>query len=276
MISFIKGSALSHELENMITNADDYLWLISPYIKLSERIKDDLKRIKKRDKVSIVIIYGKNDSDKSKSLSNSDFEFLKEFPNIKIGYEKNLHAKYYASEDFSLICSMNLHEFSQNTNIEAGVRIDRKSKMESLTHLSNYDIEADSYNYFLDIIEASEIEFEKKPIYKKEMLGLKNTYTHSEIIKEKPIEPKKSEIGFQSFQAPSTQFQNAQMPTKGFCIRTGNEIPFDVNRPFCYDAFKSWNQFKNIDFKESYCHATGQPSYGKTSMRNPILNQTRF
>jgi len=25
------------------------------------------------------------------------------------------------------------------------------------------------------------------------------------------------------------------------------------------------------DFQESFCHGTGKPSYGKTSMRNPIL-----
>ncbi|MBK9982082.1 MAG: hypothetical protein IPP15_06575 [Saprospiraceae bacterium] len=59
--------------------------------------------------------------------------------------------------------------------------------------------------------------------------------------------------------------------TYGYCIRTGEKIPFNPERPFSYNAYKSWAEYKNMDYPEAYCHKTGKPSYGKTSMRNPIL-----
>jgi len=103
MAEFLKDSRLIAAIEELIDNADEYLWLISPYIKLHERIKDRLRLKKSKANLHLVVIFGKNEEDTSKSLSKEDFDFLTEFPSITIGYEKRLHAKYYASEDFSII-----------------------------------------------------------------------------------------------------------------------------------------------------------------------------
>src|SRR5688572_14048709 len=121
MAKFIHSTEINQRLEEMIRKADNFLWLISPYIKLHERIKDELKKKKQLDALKVVVVFGKNEGDRSKSISSDDIEFLTSLPNIRILYEKNLHAKYYASEDCSLITSMNLHEFSQNTNKEVGI-----------------------------------------------------------------------------------------------------------------------------------------------------------
>lgn len=61
----------------------------------------------------------------------------------------------------------------------------------------------------------------------------------------------------------------------GYCIRTGIKIPFDVKRPFSLDAYHSWANFENWNYRENYCHKTGENSFGKTSMAKPILNKTR-
>jgi hypothetical protein len=58
---------------------------------------------------------------------------------------------------------------------------------------------------------------------------------------------------------------------QGFCIRTGTPIPFNIERPFSYPAYKSWARFSNDDYPERYCHKTGRESHGKTSKRNPVL-----
>jgi len=39
----------------------------------------------------------------------------------------------------------------------------------------------------------------------------------------------------------------------------------------CYEAFKSWN--KNPDNQENYCHFSGEPSGGMTSVNKPILGK---
>ncbi len=60
---------------------------------------------------------------------------------------------------------------------------------------------------------------------------------------------------------------------KGFCIRTGVSIPFSVEKPFSAEAFKSWSKFGNPDYSEKFCHFSGEPSNGETSLNKPILKK---
>jgi len=59
----------------------------------------------------------------------------------------------------------------------------------------------------------------------------------------------------------------------GYCIRTGEKIPFDLKKPFSYKAFKSWNRTKNLEFKEKFCHYSGEKSGGSNSFSKPILSK---
>lgn len=59
----------------------------------------------------------------------------------------------------------------------------------------------------------------------------------------------------------------------GYCIRTGVEIPFDIEKPMCYEAYKSWNKYGDPDYPEKYCHFSGEKSNGETSVNKPILKK---
>lgn len=59
----------------------------------------------------------------------------------------------------------------------------------------------------------------------------------------------------------------------GYCIRTGVEIPFDMNKPMCREAYYEWNIWGNPDYRENYCHYSGEPSYGETSKAEPVLRK---
>ena len=109
MAEFLKDTQLISALDEMIENADKFLWLISPYIKLHERTKSLLKAMTTyKPDVEVVVVFGKNEDALHKSISKEDIDFLKELPFIHIAYEKRLHAKFYASEDYAIITSMNL------------------------------------------------------------------------------------------------------------------------------------------------------------------------
>jgi phosphatidylserine/phosphatidylglycerophosphate/cardiolipin synthase-like enzyme len=258
MAEFLKEEQLNQAIIELIDNADDYLWLISPYIKLHERIKDRLKALtSKKPGIDIIVVFGKNETNVSKSISEDDIEFLKSLPTITIGYEKRLHAKFYASEDFSLITSMNLHEFSTNNNIEAGIRLKSSKWLKG-----DNDTENKALNYFEDVIENCTKIFEKIPVGKSNLLSLHKTYTHSEI---------KTDIVKSFFKKEIISQQTKQEIQTGYCIRTGKPISFNLQKPMCKEAYDSWAQFKNKDYPEKFCHKTGKPSHGKTSMRNPIL-----
>jgi hypothetical protein len=57
----------------------------------------------------------------------------------------------------------------------------------------------------------------------------------------------------------------------GYCIRTGEKIPFNPEKPFSAKAFAEWSKFKNPHYKENYCHLSGVKSFGKTSFARPVM-----
>ena len=51
------------------------------------------------------------------------------------------------------------------------------------------------------------------------------------------------------------------------------EIPFNVEKPMSYEAFKSWSKYSDPDYAEKFCHFSGEPSNGDTSVSRPILKK---
>src|SRR6185312_5039710 len=185
MATFLTGNELNSELGNIFEEASSVIILISPFIKLHERYISILKTKKDRPDLEVIIVFGKNQDDFSKSMKEEDFNFFKEFPNIEIKYEKRLHAKYYANESTAILTSMNLYDYSQDNNIEAGVMTKHNllSKLGVVVVEGSLDNEAESY--FSRVIEQSELLFKRSPQYDKKILGLTKKFTGSKIIVDK-------------------------------------------------------------------------------------------
>ncbi|MCG8804280.1 hypothetical protein G1K75_01220 [Tenacibaculum finnmarkense] len=66
--------------------------------------------------------------------------------------------------------------------------------------------------------------------------------------------------------------ENLENEKKGYCIRTGKEIPFNPKKPFSLNAYRIWCLYENDDYPEKYCHKTGKESGGKTNKATPILS----
>jgi len=118
MAKFLNTSATNYFLEELIKTARDRLILISPYLKLNDRIKELLED-KNRLKIDVRIIYGKNE------LQNDEINWLSGLTYVRTSFCKNLHAKCYLNEKVCIITSLNLYEFSQVNNNEMGVAISR-------------------------------------------------------------------------------------------------------------------------------------------------------
>lgn len=113
---FLNTSGTNFFLEELIKNSKERLILISPFLRLNDRIKELLED-KNRMKIDIRIVYGKSDlhPDEIKWMQNLDY--------IRISFCKNLHAKCYINENECIISSLNLYEFSQINNNEMGILI---------------------------------------------------------------------------------------------------------------------------------------------------------
>ena len=59
---------------------------------------------------------------------------------------------------------------------------------------------------------------------------------------------------------PQTSSPKVVVKSTGFCIRTGVEIPFNREKPMCYEAYKAWSKYGNPDYPEKFCHFSGEPS----------------
>lgn len=118
MAKFLNTSATNYFLEELIKDAKDRLVLISPFLKLNDRMKE-LLADKNRLKIDVRIVYGKSE------LQPEEINWLKELTYIRTSFCKNLHAKCYLNEELCIITSLNLYEFSQVNNNEMGVLIRR-------------------------------------------------------------------------------------------------------------------------------------------------------
>lgn len=123
MAKFLNTSATNYYLEELIKRAKERVILISPFLKLNDRVKELLED-KNRLKIDIRIIYGKSE------LQPEEISWLKEQDYIRTSFCKNLHAKCYLNEDSCIITSLNLYEFSQINNNEMGILIEREEDSE--------------------------------------------------------------------------------------------------------------------------------------------------
>ncbi len=123
MVKFLTTTGISHELEELVKGAQQELTLISPYVKVNQRLLDFIQDVSQRG-VKVTIVYGKRD------LRAEEKEWVELLTAFETGFVENLHAKCYLNENTAIITSMNLYEFSQQNNDEMGIRVDSKEDLQ--------------------------------------------------------------------------------------------------------------------------------------------------
>jgi phosphatidylserine/phosphatidylglycerophosphate/cardiolipin synthase-like enzyme len=234
MAKFINTRKAVSEIEDLIKNAGEKLILVSPYLKLSKDFKELLTYRNSKDKITTVI-FGKQE------LNPDEMKFLQGLRFIILKYNEDLHAKCYVNDDKMIITSLNLYEFSMANNKEMGVLIDKNDPADS-------QLFADAF---------------------KEVDYINETSQRFELNAPKPTFIKQIDYKFSKEKAISSQNKGQN----GYCIRTGEEIPFNVEKPLSYDAYKRWNEFGDPEYPEKFCHFSGEFSNGDTSVSRPILKK---
>lgn len=140
MAKYLRTSSITAELENLIREAKKELYIISPYLKLSDNMKE-LLNDKEREKVDVRIIFGKQE------LAPTEMSYLEKLKYVRLYFSKNLHAKCYLNENKMIIASMNLYEFSQQHNREMGILIDTENEEDKQVYEdASSDIESIMHN----------------------------------------------------------------------------------------------------------------------------------
>ena len=76
MVKFLTTTGVSHQLEEIIKNADDRIVLISPYLRVNRRIKD-LLGDQDRMKRDIRLVY------RNRELQPEESDWLESMPSIR-------------------------------------------------------------------------------------------------------------------------------------------------------------------------------------------------
>lgn len=130
----------------------------------------------------------------------------------------------------------------------------------------NRDFEKKLYNDFeYDILDTDIKPTREEYIPENKNIPKQENYRSNNRFQQREYTPQENQ--HQNF--PNyNQHQNEEF---GYCIRTGVKIPFNPQRPYCFDAYQTWVIFENWNYRENYCHRTGRDSNGRTSMAEPIL-----
>ena len=231
MVKFLTTTGVSHQLEEIIKNANDRLILISPYLRMNRRIKDllvDQDRMKR----DIRLVY------RNRELQPEESDWLESMPSIRTSYCESLHAKCYLNEREALITSMNLYEFSQVNNDEMGI-------------LVSFDEDPDLYK---------EISAEAMRIVR--------TSEEVRVTVSKVNAPGEGAEAVEAQPAPANRRSNSAVPTEGFCIRCKTTVPAKPSQPYCNRCYTSWKRFDNKAYEEKHCHVCGTEQ--KATLLKPV------
>ena len=235
MAKFLNTTGVTYYLEELIKGTKEKLILISPYLQFSPRIKEHITNlnIQKRD---IRIVYREN------KLQFDENNWLEKQIGVRTSICTSLHAKCYLNENEAIITSMNLHQFSQQNNNEMGIYFSKAQDPEL------YKDTEEEVQRLLTISKEIRVTAQMVPP------------SNQDKTKKKKVETKPSNL-------KSTGKQS------GYCIRTGVEIPFNVEKPMSPEAYKVWHQFGDRDDHQKFCHYSGEPSNGETSVIKPIMKK---
>jgi phosphatidylserine/phosphatidylglycerophosphate/cardiolipin synthase-like enzyme len=154
MVNFLKTNELSVEIENLISDTKDRLYLISPYFAMSPMLKRAIQRLDSTN-AQIYVICRKEEK---LTINPGDLEFLQQLRFKNILALEFLHAKCYMNERKAIVTSLNLLDISQQRNWEMGFIIDNEIDAPIFDKIKKYvdDI----------LIESRPLQYELKKIEK--------------------------------------------------------------------------------------------------------------
>ncbi|NVI98597.1 hypothetical protein HV824_10755 [Myxococcus sp. AM009] len=230
-------------LMRLITEAERELLLVSPYVSL-DKLRAPVRAIQgalhRKVRVELII------REKDFSTRQADPFAAKEMQELRaagmqVHLLKDLHAKVYLSEKNALITSLNLLESSINNSIEVSTWLCAGTpEYQQLVEVLRTDIRPTSVKV--------------------------ETAVHSARATRAETAPGRTKT--KASRAPSFDDLPIFVDDEGHCIRCGDDVAFNTDKPLCTDCFGTWRRFGDPSYREAYCHACGEDE--DTSVAKPL------
>lgn len=229
MPEVITAKSTASRVENIITESNSAIIIVSAYFKLGENVKKRLKVATKNSK-ALIVCY--------REIKPNDLKYFQSLENTRIKQIPNLHAKYFFNDvGMMVVGSMNLSEHSELNNWELGLYVDAGFEEDT-------DLFYEVVNEYYTMLKANDcdeiIKISKDRIMRKFRLLFNKDF----------IEIFDKTLSHEEFK----QFHNSCNVKTGYCIRCQKKVDYYPSKPFCIECWTEWNKFKNKDHPENYCH----------------------
>lgn len=230
MAKFLDTTGVSYHLQQLINQSQDTLILISPYLKINERLRQSLDD-KDRMKIDIRVVYGKNE------LQPDQINWLKSLKSVRTSFCENLHAKCYLNESEAIVTSMNLYEFSQVNNQEMGIYVTKADDPQLYDEIYNEARRliriSDEVRLSVEKIVEAEVKTAERTGDKKAANGEKGVCIRcKKEIALNPSAPYCVEC-YKSWK----KYENYSYQEK-YCHICGKDNVSTINKPVCIDCYK--------------------------------------
>ena len=238
MTKFLTTRGTTSEIEKIINNAQKGLVLISPFIKIPSSLFQNLLALDKRG-VNTTVIFGKKD------LEDAVKRQLRQLKNARIYFLDNLHAKCYFNEQSMVITSLNLYDFSEQNNREMGVLVTNEEDKELFNEAVG---EARRIISMATLQNLGEKRRGQSSVKKPEKTKVAPTST-------------KDSLGTTLLRGFAEIFSEASGFKKGYCIRCGRKMPYNLDATYCNVCFSEWVKGGGNPFyieRNGHCHTCGK------------------
>lgn len=227
------ADSISH-IESVMRQAKGDLYLVSPFVQLSERYRRRLADADREGvRVHLICRVKELKSDQKKALSS--------LSNLHLYDAPKLHGKVFVNERGAVITSFNLYEASEQ-NHETGVWLCAEEDTEAYGEARREVLSILSHAKEVSVRQASGGRTDTKADTRR---GRRST---------------RFEARSKGHSAPQNQ---------GHCIRCGTGINYDPKKPYCPQCFSQWARFKNPTYADDRCHGCGKEEAKAFSLEKP-------
>jgi hypothetical protein len=234
-LHFLNTGETVSRIVALIRNARREVWLVSPYVtvdgdgEISRAIRAALKR-----GVIVNLVFRFDDGPRINRAFMSEHIGDLIGKGLYVFTAERLHAKLYWSDAAVVVTSLNLLESSFESIVDVGLWSDDPKDIANARRFYEAEIRP-------NVIDPDEV------------------MDRVEVALEEEEDEEEEE---------EDDEDEDEEDDEGFCIRCGDDIDFDPDKPYCLDDYRKWARYGNEDYEDSYCHGCGD-EYPAT-MRKPL------